>query len=291
MRVLSWNANGRVKAAARRQIQAVLRREPDVIALQEVTRGSYGEWCRGLTEAGYSVISTVDLVALPYPEPPYPSPPFPEWKEPHDHIQRKNFNLIASRLALAAMPGLSFPEADEARYAFPEKHLVARVRVDDGEIDVHNTHLPPGASRGVLKVHHFEAVRRRVDEDTRRPRVLCGDFNAPWSEDENGPVIGPGWGWPQEILKRWNEAEERLLANPEMRDVYREIHDSDGAYPASHFTGRGDARTPHRYDFIFASEELRTETCEYRTDWIERDADRRRLSDHAAVVADLDQAQ
>ncbi len=64
MKVLSWNVNGRVKGAARRQLDAVLNRDPDVIALQEVTRGNYAVWCSGLTSAGYSVRSTVDFVSL-----------------------------------------------------------------------------------------------------------------------------------------------------------------------------------------------------------------------------------
>src|SRR4051812_35611304 len=112
MKILSWNVNGRVGDAAQRQLRAVLRRKPDVIALQEVTArpfrrypGSYPIWLEGLTKAGYSVTSTIDLVALPYPEPPYDSPPLPPPRdEQHDHIQRKNFNLTASRHPIAVLP-------------------------------------------------------------------------------------------------------------------------------------------------------------------------------------------
>lgn len=67
MKLLSWNVNGRVGDAARRQSDAVLDRSPDLIALQEVTPGSYEPWCEDLTSAGYAVLSTIDLVALPYP--------------------------------------------------------------------------------------------------------------------------------------------------------------------------------------------------------------------------------
>src|SRR5262245_38777701 len=75
MKILTWNVNGRVGDAARRQIRAVLRRRPDVICLQEVTGkpagrhpGSYPIWSEALLGRGYSVASTVDLVALPSPE-------------------------------------------------------------------------------------------------------------------------------------------------------------------------------------------------------------------------------
>ena len=51
MKILTWNVNGRIEDAARRQIRAVLRRDPDIICLQEVTGkpggrhpGSYPTW-------------------------------------------------------------------------------------------------------------------------------------------------------------------------------------------------------------------------------------------------------
>lgn len=286
MKLLSWNLNGRVKGAARRQLEAVLARAPDVIALQEVTTGNYADWCRGLTQAGYSVISTVDLVTLPYPPPPYPSPPFPLWKEPHDHIQRKNFNLTAARDPIALLAGLSFEDSEEARYAFPEKHLAARVTVDGAEVDVHNAHLPPGVSRGVVKVHAFEAIRRRVDEDTGNPTILCGDFNAPEFEDADGPLPS-GTAARSDALRtgntRWIEGEAGIVDSPAMRDVYRDKHDSRTPFPVSYFTGGAARRTgPRRYDYIFASSEFNTQRCEYLGDWLESG-----LSDHAAVEADL----
>ena len=37
MKILTWNVNGRIEDAAKRQIRAVLRRDPDIICLQEVT--------------------------------------------------------------------------------------------------------------------------------------------------------------------------------------------------------------------------------------------------------------
>jgi endonuclease/exonuclease/phosphatase family metal-dependent hydrolase len=287
MRVLTWNVNGRVGAALARQLSAVLEREPDVIALQEVTRRSYPGWSEALMPAGYSVLSTRELVAMPYPPPGtegYPSPPFPPGYR--HQLRRKNFNVLASRYPIAALRGLSFDDADEAAFAFPEKHLAGRILVDGTEVDVHNTHLPPGVSRGMIKVHHFEAIRRRVDGSAQRPRVLCGDFNAPGRENSDGPLFHTWGGWPgAEDQERWFEAETRLLTNPSMPDVYRAVHEGAEVFPASHHTG--PKRTPHRYDYIFASKELRPESCDYLTAWLEPSDERKRLSDHAAVEADL----
>jgi exonuclease III len=45
MRLISWNVNGRVDDALRRQTAAVLERDPEVIALQELTLESHAQWC------------------------------------------------------------------------------------------------------------------------------------------------------------------------------------------------------------------------------------------------------
>jgi endonuclease/exonuclease/phosphatase family metal-dependent hydrolase len=235
------------------------------------------------TEAGYSVVSTVDLVARPYPPPPYPSPPFPRWPEGgEDHIQRKNFNLVAARHPIAALPGLSFPNPEEARFAFAEKYLASQVTVEGVETDIHNAHLPPGSSRGVIKVYAFEAIRRRVDQDSGSARILCGDFNAPVSEDADGPLLVASGEWPEEIQSRWDEAETSVVKNPDLPDVYREVYPEATTFPASHYTGRGARRSPRRYDHIFASCELKAEKCAYLGEWLEG-----RLSDHAPVEAEL----
>lgn len=283
MKLISVNVNGRVRQAAQRQQQALLELNPDVLALQEVTLGSYASWVEALTRAGYSVLSTINLVSLPYPDPPYAAPPFPQ--EVAGQIERKYFNLVASRYPQAPLPGLRFEDPAEARLAFPEKHLATRLIVQGIAVDLHCAHLPPGASRGLIKVHAFEAIRRRIDEDKTRPRILCGDFNAPWDENDGGPMIeATSARWPDEISRRWAAAEGAVLANPEMKDAYRDVHTQGEPLPASHFTGR---KTPkgHRYDYVFRSKEFETQCCRYVASWLARDEDGVRLSDHAPVEA------
>ena len=94
MKILTWNVNGRVDEACSRQLDCVLAVAPDVLALQEVTLASYPAWCAGLVQAGYSVVSSVDLVNLPYPE---VQPP----------ISRRYFNLMATRGRIATLPRCS----------------------------------------------------------------------------------------------------------------------------------------------------------------------------------------
>ena len=266
MRLLSWNVNGRVGAACERQIERVVAEAPDVLALQEITLSSYPAWSRGLMGADYSVISTVDLVRLPYPE---VKPP----------IVRKYFNVLATRGTVAGLSGLSFSDPEHARLSFPEKYIAARIHVANLELEVHNAHLPPGSSRGEIKVHAFRAIRARIDEPTDMPRVLCGDFNTPQAEDESGVTT---WASAhRELRAEWEAAERGILEHPTLRDVYREVHPGGAAYPTSHFT-RGTSR---RYDHVLASPELSTMGCRYFTEWL---ADG--LSDHAAIEADLNAA-
>ncbi len=283
MRVLSWNVNGRVELAARRQLEAVLGCEPDVVALQEVTARSYPAWSEGLVKAGYEVVSTVALLDRPYPPPPYLSPPLPP--PPTDkHIRRKYANLIAARHPLTALPGLTFADPEEERLAFPEKFLAASVRLDDLSLRVHNAHLPPGVSRGLLKVHAFEAIRRRLDEDLARrdageALVLCGDFNAPVAGASEGPPPGRDRAWHRQSA-RWHAAEASVLRHPELHDTILDGRDPQLPLPVSHFTG--PRRRPQRYDHLFASAELVTVESACREDWLQA-----RLSDHAAVLATL----
>lgn len=257
MKILSWNVNGRAESALSRQLRALVGREADIVALQEVTAGSYAAWCAGLMQAGYAVVSTAGLLGAPYP---------------NARIRRKYMNLTAARHLIVALPGLSFDDPERAQVAFPEKYLAARITVDGVQLDVHNAHLPPGSSRGVIKVEAFEAIRRRIDEATANPRILCGDFNTPASEDDASMTT---WG-PMD--PRWDAAERSVLEHPELRDVYRETRRMGESFAVSHFTGR----TARRYDHIYASSDLKTVACRYLASWLDE-----RLSDHAAVEAEL----
>jgi hypothetical protein len=109
IKLLSWNVNGRTGREQGRQITAALRREADVLALQEITRQSYDAWTDRLVANGYSVVSTVDLAALPHPG-------TEEWGQLPEGMKRlgprprRYFNLTAARGAVAALPGLSFED-------------------------------------------------------------------------------------------------------------------------------------------------------------------------------------
>ena len=258
MNLLSWNVAGRQRGALAAQLEKVLGQQADVVALQEITAKTYAPWVEGLVGAGYSLVSSIDLLAIPYPEP----------------IKRKNFNLVATRGRIAPLPGLTWPDAEEARVAFPEKYVAALVECDGLQVEVHNAHLPPGSSRGIIKPQAFNAIARRLDEPTRAPQILCGDFNSPIREDDQGVTSAgqrhPGIPW-------WGAAELGVLEHPRLRDVYRAQHRPGTEFAVSHVTRGGNKR----YDHIYADPaELHCTTCSYATEWMEQG-----LSDHAALQA------
>jgi endonuclease/exonuclease/phosphatase family metal-dependent hydrolase len=282
MRLLSWNVNGRAGAQQR---TSVLRREADVVALQEVTRQSYEAWIGSLVDGGYSVVSTIDLAALRHPG-------TLDWKEPlPDGVKRlgprprRYFNLLAARGSLAGLPGLTFDEDEYAPIAFPEKFVSARAVFDGIQIDVHNAHVPDAATvGGAIKLRAYEAIRRRVDEDTSRPQILCGDFNCQIPDEEYRAGTRERPKRRHEWKRRWDAAERSVIENADMPDVYTTLREGtrrNGRLAVSHYIGPN--RKPMRLDHVLASREITATRCKYWEEWL-----RAGLSDHAAVEVELE---
>ena len=238
MRILSWNVAGRARQIPE-QLAAVLGRTADVVALQEVTQRTHAAWIDGLLAVGYSAVSTVDLVGLPYPAPPYPNRIKPR------QIARKNFNLTAARHPIAPLPGLRFHYPEEARLAFPEKFVAAEVRLGGQPIEVHNAHAPPGSTSYVLKPQALLAIARRLDEPAGRPQILCGDFNTPQPETEDEPPRTWAQLYP-EVVEYWDGAERGILEHPRLRDAYKQVHEPGTPWPVSHRSQRSGSRAPLR---------------------------------------------
>jgi exonuclease III len=268
MKLLSWNVSGYTGATKEGQLREVSRQAPDLIALQEVVRGSLGFWRGSLKARGYHVLAS-DPTLLDVEGPFLPH-------KGYRMGRRKNLNLIAAREPIKGLPGI---EVDPGG-GFPEKYLAGRTHIDGSAVDLHNVHTPPGSTTKMLKVEYWEAVLEQVNEPTGSARILCGDFNSPWSEDDEGFVTGGGRRDPEEE-RRWIEAELGFLDHRELRDVYRAHHVPGERYAISHLRG-GD--TPCRYDHVYVSGEFQIESC--RCEYLE-DVLPEGLSDHAPVIATL----
>lgn len=261
MRLVSWNTNGRYGQALPRQIEAVQTRTPDVVALQEVRRESLDAWRSGLRANELPHISDSSELLL------RAGPPGRDY-------HRRYFNLIASRWPLSSLGGLDV--------AFPERYLAVVVKRPGQEFELHNAHLPPGSTRGLIKVEMFEAIYGRLAAASSIPRLLCGDFNAPREEQSDGTVLF--WGQRhRDHRDRWEAGERSVilgLAEHDLPDIFRACNGYEPS-DASFVTRRRGKCFPRRYDHIFASQALGATACRYHHGW----RDPLRLSDHSAIEA------
>ena len=262
MRLISWNVNGRYGPALLRQLAAVRERGADVVALQEIRTKSVCVWREGLKQAGLEhVIDSSDLLALP--------------SLSGREYRRIYFNVVASRWPLRRLPGLQLE--------FPERYLAASVGRPVGAFEIHAAHLPPGSTRGLVKVEMFEALHARLATPCERPRILCGDLNTPRAERDDGTVEFWGARHPPHT-ERWDKAERSVvlgLAEHDLPDVFRALNGYT-ATDSSWLARRGGQSWGRRYDHVFASRRLTPTACRYLHAWREQ-----RLSDHSAIEVDF----
>jgi exodeoxyribonuclease III len=254
--LVSWNVAGR-KSRLHEQADRVLGTEPDLICLQEVTPVTAAGWTERLADAG------LEAVVAPLPEAREGSRPLAV--------------LTAARVPLEVVPLEGVP--------WPERVLAARV----GALEIVNVHSPISPKPGLAKVLTHEAVFRHLAAGGG-PRVVVGDLNTPRKELPDGTV----WTFArdrngrlrEERGERWDVAEAALVRGLEehgFRDAFRELNGFDSKEPSWEWPRWGGG---YRLDHLIASTEVTVSACSYRHDWRRDD----RLSDHSALVAELDVA-
>ena len=176
-RLLTWNVARRVTRLAE-QAAALGAREPDVVALQEVTARTLPLWEAACATLGLPHVRCSLRGADPARAPAGP---------------RRTGVLLASRTPLAPAPALAVP--------WPESALAG---VTAG-IEVHVVHVP-NAANGAIKPGTLAAVRAGLAERAAAAadgaRVLCGDLNTPRREHPDGTV----WSFARDGRGRLREA-------------------------------------------------------------------------------------
>ena len=254
MRLISWNVQKRSRDALSRQVGALARRGPDLVALQEVTISTAPCLRQELRQAGLvHVAASLDRLEAARA----------------DLRRSKGGVLLASHWPLQVLP------ACEVGAPWPERVLSAVVESPSGPVEVHTVYVPnaatgPAVGRPWLKSETFEALFRCLARPSERPRVLCGDFNAPLREERDGTVIPFG--------KRGRAASAELsifvgLGQFDLVDVFRAVH----GYAVQAFSWYGRLNG-YRLDHVFASRALGAATCEYLHAFREA-----RLSDHSPI--------
>src|ERR671916_1946813 len=258
MRLITWNVARRVEALAA-QAAALGGREPDVVALQEVTARTLPLWEAALPVLGLPAVAYTLRAADPARTP----------------ADRRGTGVLLAARALEPLPGL-------LPVPWPETALAARI---DG-VEVHTVHVP-NAANGAVKPRTLAAVR---DGLARRsgPRVLCGDLNTPRRERPDGTV----WSFARDGQGRlraeragfWDESELGVV--PGLRDLgfadaFRAVHGYAERSPSWTFGRIAGHGGGWRIDHLFAAG-LEPVAARYHHDWREDG-----LSDHAALEADL----
>ena len=254
LKLLNWNVAGRTQLLPR-QIEAVERREADIVALQEIRKSTVGPWKRALAAAGL----THALDSSEFSN------------------SRRLFNLTASRWELWGLHPLGAPQ--------PERVLSTGIDRPGSPIELHNAHVPPAPSNGLVKAETCEALFTQLARPSDRHRILCGDLNTPRHESPEGEVETFASNHPG-MEERWDAAERSLLvglAEWGMTDVFRDLNGYDRRDVSWVFNTRARRKAAHRLDHVIASSDLNPIACDYLHEWREAG-----LSDHSAMETIFD---
>lgn len=246
---------------------------PDVVALQEVTATTAKQLQENLSEIG-----------LPH--------------SLHSFQLDADTDLPKNR-SLGVMIASRFPmvEMDRANVPWAEKSLSVALQLKSQTIDLHSAYIPPGSSNGWVKIETIEAVVKRVLEHSENPKILCGDFNCPQKELDDGTIIT--WGqelcadgpakisnfWRGRPTIRWDDAERSLfttLTDNGIRDVYRKLNGPKAKGYSWVLTRKG-SEFRRRYDHVFATNLLKPVSCDYL-----HEPRLAGLSDHSPILVDFD---
>jgi exodeoxyribonuclease-3 len=254
VRLITWNVNRRVSVLAG-QAAALATREPDVVALQEVTARTWPLWRAALQAIGLPHARCSLDGADPARQP---------------AGRRRTGVVIAACEPLGDAEPLAVP--------WPETTLAA---VAAGAT-VHAAHVP-NAANGWIKPDTLAALRAGL-EGGSGPRVLCGDLNTPRRESPDGSVISFARDTRGRLRpergERWDGAELGVvprLADLGFADAFRVVHGYASKEPSWVWRHGGGWRLDHVFAFG-----LEVEAAAYHHAW--RDDG---LSDHSPLEADL----
>ena len=156
MRIVSWNV-ARLSARLAEQAAALAGREPDVVALQEITGRTLPVWRAALATIGLAhVRASLDDVD-PRRQP----------------ASRRRTGVLLSSRAPLTDASMSLP------VPWPETTLAATTSsLAGGVLEIHCVHVP-NAANGWVKVRTLQTIRSGLANGPPAPRVLCGDLNTP----------------------------------------------------------------------------------------------------------------
>ena len=259
MKLISWNIAGRL-SCVNKQIRYLLDGNFDIICLQEVISKAEVPIVQQFKSSGYNSINSVPNSSLP------------------NKGKHKYNLLIISKADIKHKPPLH-------PIKWKEKYLRGLLKFDSKDIEVTTMHVPPGSSNGIEKIVSIEQFYENIIDGKSKYRIICGDWNTPREESENGEITtwmrtGKNTGYG----KRWDEGERLLLEGLKDFDIYdsfRQLH-GYGLKDYSWYIKTKDGIKGRRYDHIHSSDTLVIEKCYY--DHSVRES---KLSDHSAIISEF----
>lgn len=284
MKVVTWNVNNRARTVSQ-QVQELGQREPDVVALQDVNANAVVGYVEAFRRFGLPhALHTLERQPQAVP----------------------TEVLLASRFPLSLLPdlpesvlwsqGCYTPDREKLRQHWARRTLFALLHSPWGDIELTNVYITPanhfekdGNGRRqpypYLKLDLLAGVYHTLAIPAQRPRLLCGDFNAPQHERENGEIIT--WGYLKKygdyMLKYPRQHELELavlhgLSPYDLHDVYRRLHGYAEQTQEEGWCWSYRNRVRYRFDHLFASNVLKPVQARYLHAFHEL-----HLSDHAPL--------
>ena len=272
---LTWNLGYRLKKISS-QMKAVLDRNPNIIAFQEVTLESSKIIKKILSSSYKNIVDSFELMS--------------------DQSLLKGPRRLG--VLIATNYDLKLRSQNEFDIPWPERILAADITILHETIEFYNTYIPPGSSNRWKKIETLEGLYKGLAIHTEKKRILCGDFNTPQDELLKHGVCT----FAQKINKkgvpklkkifrggsgnRWDQGERNVLEGLKefnLSDAYRRIHPISKKAYSFVIERRGKVVAKRRFDHFFLSKEFKIKSIEYLHQFRESG-----LSDHSPLELIVD---
>ena len=267
---LTWNLGHRLKKIPS-QMKAVMDRNPNIIAFQEITLESSKIIKKILSSSYKNIVDSFELIS--------------------DQSLLKGPRRLG--VLIATNYDLKLRLQNEFEIPWRERILAADIITPNETIEFYNAYIPPGSSNRWKKIETLEGLYKGLAKHTEKKRILCGDFNTPQDELLKHGVCT----FAQKINKkgvpklkkifrggsgnRWDQGERNVLEGLKefnLSDAYRRIHPIPKKAYSFVIERRGKVVAKRRFDHFFLSKEFKIKSIEYLHQFRESG-----LSDHSPL--------
>ena len=269
MKVISWNV-GRSYKNIDNQL-SILKEDPDIMCLQEVTQKSFNIFKKKLNKKFNYISFSLDL------------------------IPDKNLLIGPRRLGVLIASKYKTELRKITEFELPWRERVLNLNIyNKKKIKFYGVYIPPGSSNKWIKIETLEGLFRGLSKKNNSPTIMCGDFNIPQEENTKGVIT-----FAQKIQKnneiitkksfrggsgfRWDAAERSIFENNglyDLFDCYRNLHPNKKEY--SFYIERKNKIVAKRgFDHFFCSK-LKPIKVKYLHSYREK-----KFSDHSPMLMEL----